>query len=93
MSEPSAPGDEDFKNAVAVEAINEKLAEVTGLAEELDQALRSAHQDSSVPATFTIPVVVTTGSPGDGASTSTEVGGAVFDRSWGLETFDEVVRL
>ncbi|KAG5897359.1 hypothetical protein JTB14_030242 [Gonioctena quinquepunctata] len=35
-------------NAIAVEAISEKLAEVTGLAEELDQTLHSAQQDCSV---------------------------------------------
>ncbi|KAK4877376.1 hypothetical protein RN001_009882 [Aquatica leii] len=32
-------------NAIAVEAITEKLIEVTSLAEEMDQALRSAQQD------------------------------------------------
>lgn len=97
MSEPSSSGDTSnkgitdeqyeaaFKNAIAVEGISEKLAEVTSLAEELDQALRSAQQDSAGHSTI-IPIVVTpsisgTGSRGgDVASTSTEVGNAVFCR-------------
>lgn len=91
MSEPSASGDPSkqitdeqyeaaFKNAVAVEGISEKLAEVTSLAEELDQALSSAQQDSTAPSTITIPIVVTSSTSGAGlrsgdvASTSTEVG-------------------
>lgn len=95
MSEPSASGDPSkqiteeqyeaaFKNAVAVEGISEKLAEVTSLAEELDQALRSAQQDSTAPSTITIPIVVTPSVSGAGlrsgdvASTSTEVGGSLI---------------
>ena len=35
-------------NEIAIEAISERLTEVTGLAEELDQALHSAQQDCSV---------------------------------------------
>lgn len=35
-------------NIVAVEAISERLAEVTALAEELDQALQSAQQDCAI---------------------------------------------
>lgn len=52
-------------NAVAVEAISERLSEVTGLAEELDQALRSAQQDCAFPtistgtSSVTIPIVIT----------------------------------
>lgn len=69
-----------FKNAIAVEGITEKLAEVTSLAEELDQALRSAQQDSTAPSSaITIPIVVTPSISGnvlrngDALSTSTEV--------------------
>lgn len=35
-------------NDIAVEAISERLSEVTGLAEELDQTLQSAQQDCSI---------------------------------------------
>lgn len=35
-------------NAIAVEAITERLTEVTDLAEELDQALQSAQQDCAI---------------------------------------------
>lgn len=35
-------------NEIAVEAISERLTEVTGLAEELDQAIHSAQQDCLV---------------------------------------------
>lgn len=95
MAEPSASSDATkevleelsdaaFKNAVAIEAISEKLAEVTSLAEELDQALRSAQQDSAIPSTITVPILVTPSisgnglRPSDAASTSTEVGSAMF---------------
>lgn len=40
-------------NEIAVEAISEKLSEVTSLAEELDQALHSAQQDCLVLTTST----------------------------------------
>lgn len=95
MSRPSTSGDTSkqvtdeqyeaaFKNAIAVEGITEKLAEVTSLAEELDQALRSAQQDSTAPSSVTIPIVVTPSISGnalrsDALSTSTEVGN-VFKR-------------
>lgn len=96
MSKPSTSGDTSkevtdeqyeaaFKNAIAVEGITEKLAEVTSLAEELDQALRSAQQDSAAPSSVTIPIVVTPSisgnalRTGDALSTSTEVGN-VFKR-------------
>lgn len=92
MSGPSASSDASkeitdeqyeaaFKNAIAVEGISKKLAEVTSLAEELDHALRSAQQDSTAPsATVQIPIVVTPCTSGNGLrsgdaqSTSTEVG-------------------
>lgn len=96
MSRPSTSGDASkevtdeqydaaFKNAIAVEGITEKLAEVTSLAEELDQALRSAQQDSTAPSSVTIPILVTPSisgnavRSGDALSTSTEVGN-VFKR-------------
>lgn len=40
-------------NEIAVEAISEKLSEVTSLAEELDQALHSGQQDCLVLTTST----------------------------------------
>lgn len=88
MSNPAATGDAtkeadgSSSNAIAVEAISEKLSEVTGLAEELDQALRSAQQDCSFPSTssgttYTVPIVITPAISGrrllETSSTSTGV--------------------
>lgn len=47
-------------NATAIESISERLSEVTGLAEELDMALRGAQQDcalnTSTTSTLTPPI-------------------------------------
>lgn len=48
------------ENAVAVEAISEKLTEVSNLAEELDQTLESAQQDCAITTTPTVTVATTT---------------------------------
>lgn len=71
-------------NIIAVEAISEKLIEVTDLAEELDQALRSAQQDcgllslssstsTSGSTTPTTIVNMSTKKPYDGSISSSEV--------------------
>lgn len=41
-------------NATAVEAISDRLAEVTGLAEHLDMALRGAQEDCALSASTTV---------------------------------------
>lgn len=55
-------------NSIAVEAISERLTEVTDLAEELDQALQSAQQDcaiSTVPTTTVATSMATSTAPTD----------------------------
>ena len=56
------------ENATAIEAISERLTEVTQLAEELDQTLTSAQQDCSVgsPAALSAPIPIL--KRGDGGS-------------------------
>lgn len=54
-------------NEIAIEAISERLTEVTGLADELDQALNSAQQDCSV-----LTETVLTSSASTSTSTLTE---------------------
>lgn len=88
MSDPSASSDTSkgvtdeqyeaaFKNAIAVEGITEKLAEVTSLAEELDQALHNAQQDSTIHSSVTIPILVTPSTSENVLSASTEVGNII----------------
>ncbi|XP_017781311.1 PREDICTED: SEC14 domain and spectrin repeat-containing protein 1-B [Nicrophorus vespilloides] len=62
MSEATARSDSDHaecENATAVEAVSERLTEVTNLAEELDQTLKSAQQDCAIsPAATTLPIPI-----------------------------------
>lgn len=51
------------ENEIAIEAISEKLSEVTALAEELDQALRSAQQDCSILTCSATSASVTSSEP------------------------------
>lgn len=51
---------QELKNQTAIEAITEKLTEVTNLAEEVDQALQSAHQDCAISTTSSSTSTATT---------------------------------
>lgn len=72
--------DVSANNQTALEAITEKLTEVTELAEEVDQALFSAQQDcaisttSSSTSTATTTISVTNMNRGDSKSVTSEVG-------------------
>lgn len=52
--------DSELNNQTAIEAITEKLTEVTNLAEEVDQALQSAHQDCAISTTSSSTSTATT---------------------------------
>ncbi|RZC40718.1 hypothetical protein BDFB_002334, partial [Asbolus verrucosus] len=56
---PDSAGD----NEIAIEAISERLTEVTGLAEELDQALHSAQQDCSILTSSATSTSITSSEP------------------------------
>jgi FKBP-type peptidyl-prolyl cis-trans isomerase (trigger factor) len=56
-------GDSAGDNEIAIEAISERLTEVTGLAEELDQALHSAQQDCSVLTSSATSTSITSSEP------------------------------
>lgn len=50
---------EPTDNETAVEAIGERLVEITDLAEELDQTLKSAQQDAMISSTATsLPIPI-----------------------------------
>lgn len=76
--------DVSVNNQTALEAITEKLTEVTELAEEVDQALFSAQQDcaisttSSSTSTGTTTVSVTNMNKGDSRPVTSEVGSRTF---------------
>lgn len=56
----SDPDEITGNNATAIEAISERLTEVTSLSEELDQTLKNAQQDCAIlPTAATSTTVVT----------------------------------
>lgn len=60
-------------NATAVESISERLQEVTGLAEQLDMALRGAQEDCHISSTMAAQVTPSINKIFDGTASTSEV--------------------
>lgn len=75
MSVPEVNGLNDLNegNATAVESISERLAEVTGLAEQLDMALRGAQEDCALSSNNTNQVTPSINKIFDGTASTSEV--------------------
>lgn len=70
-------------NSAAVDAISERLAEVTALAEALDAALGAARHDPSLP--NSAPPPVPTSDPPSVSNTETDVRSQIFITNFVLQ--------
>lgn len=59
-TETSDPDEMTGNNSIAIEAISERLTEVTNLSEELDQTLKNAQQDCAILTTAATSTTVVT---------------------------------